>query len=36
MFVFGKIPFEVGFDLGQSVTDSDRNPKVYLVLTLGA
>jgi len=36
MFVFGKIPFEVGFDLGQSVTDRDRNPKVYLVLTLGA
>jgi len=36
MFVFGKIPFEVGFDLGQSVTDRDRNPKVYLVLRLGA
>jgi hypothetical protein len=36
MFVFGKIPFEVGFDLGQSVTDLTRNPKVYLVLRLGA
>ena len=36
MFVFGKIPFEVGIDLGQSVTDLNRNPKVYLVLRLGA
>ncbi|MCG6983259.1 MAG: BamA/TamA family outer membrane protein [Deltaproteobacteria bacterium] len=36
MFLFDKIPFEVGFDVGQSVTDRDRNPKVYLVLRLGA
>ena len=35
MFVFGKIPFEVGLDLGQSVTDRDRDPQVYLVLRLG-
>jgi len=36
MFVFGKIPFEVGLDLGQSVTDRDRDPKLYLVLRLGS
>jgi len=35
MFVFGKVPFEVGLDVGQSVTDRDRNPQVYLVLRLG-
>jgi outer membrane translocation and assembly module TamA len=35
MFVFGKIPFEVGLDLGQSVTDSDRDPELYFILRLG-
>ena len=35
MFVFGKIPFEVGLDVGQSVTDRDRDPKLYLILRLG-
>jgi outer membrane protein assembly factor BamA len=35
MFVFGKIPLEVGLDLAQSVTDRDRNPQLYLVLRLG-
>ena len=35
MFVFGKIPFVVGFDVAQSVTDLDRSTKVYLVLRLG-
>ena len=35
MFVFGKIPFIVGFDLAQSVTDTERDPKAYLVLRLG-
>ncbi len=35
MFVFGKIPFVVGFDVAQSVTDTERDPKVYLVLRLG-
>lgn len=32
---FGKIPLIVGFDLAQSVTDTDRDPKVYFVLRLG-
>ncbi len=35
IFIFGKIPLIVGFDLAQSVTDTDRDPKVYLVLRLG-
>jgi outer membrane protein assembly factor BamA len=35
MFLFGKIPFTVGFDVAQSVTDTERDPKVYLVLRLG-
>jgi hemolysin activation/secretion protein len=35
MFFFGKIPFTVGFDVAQSVTDTERDPKVYLVLRLG-
>jgi outer membrane translocation and assembly module TamA len=35
MFFFGKIPFMVGFDVAQSVTDTERDPKVYLVLRLG-
>jgi hypothetical protein len=35
MFFFGKIPFTVGFDLAQSVTDTERDPKIYLVLRLG-
>jgi outer membrane protein assembly factor BamA len=35
MFLFGKIPFTVGFDVAQSVTDIERDPKVYLVLRLG-
>jgi hypothetical protein len=35
MFFFGKIPFTVGLDVAQSVTDTERDPKVYLVLRLG-